>query len=193
MNDSIIDSFFHYSSKIIIVIPILLVIIAVVIKGGQNKENNSLNYIAPTVTVSPTGKLKELDPVESTIAAKLTLKGTFSCFWQDRDKTIQLVVDNGQVFGQYKDRAIDQKGILQKDCLYSWDKDLKGIKMCNLGIFISLIENNKLSELIKNPMVLSFIKGRETEIIKLLNLCQPNNKPDQGVFRLPVNIKFEAK
>lgn len=197
MNESFLEMFFRYTSKIIIIIPVFIIVAAVIIKGVQ-KNDNIIN-IQPTPKVNIASAKTEKSSMtsllkESTIAAKLKIKGTFVCDINDTDKKIHLLVDNKQAYVEYISSTINMIGLLNKDCFYSWDKKtLKGNKTCNLGVIISMIENSPIIDLLNNPIVSSAIKGREEEVLKLITFCKDSPKPNQSVFYIPTNVVFKEK
>ena len=196
MNESFFEMFFRYMSKLIIIIPIMIVIVAVIIKGTHKNENNNTQSI-PTETITPAKeeKLSTLSQLkESTIASKLKLKGTFVCDLDNSDKKVHLLVDNKQAYVEYKNSTIDMIGLLNKDCIYNWDKKTyKGVKTCGLGLIINMIENDSIIDLFNNPLVSSFVKGKEVELINLTSSCKETTKPNQSIFIIPTNVVFEEK
>lgn len=199
MNSTILDTFFHYASKAIIAIPIAILIIAVVMKGSQNKTDMiTIPSITPspiyTITQTPSKPNLLLKLKESTIAAQLTLKDNFHCILNENNSKIQFSVLNKQVYVDYKSSKINQSGVFQKDCFYSWDNmTKKGVKICNLGSIVMFIENTPFSNLFSNQIVAPFIKGREGEVLKVVETCRKTNAGNQSLFYVPTNITFSDK
>lgn len=195
MNNTL-DNLFHYISKGIVFVPIVIILIAVIIKGTSTNKTQPAIILSPTPTViqaTPTpgiwDKIKE-----STIAASFNLTGSFTCKIKNEVKETELKISNKQAYVSYVKGQENKKGLLQGDCVYSWDGiTYKGEKMCGITPYLSIIESMSLQSILSNPLLSNVINGKEKDIAELLNSCLKKPIINQNVFYVPTNVMFSSK
>jgi len=195
MNDSSVETFFHYFSKIVIIIPIIIIIVGLIFKYNHQEETiKKKNIITPTAIIK--------QPI-ATSSAQFNFQGPLICNFSSPTATISGYIKEKKISAVIVSKKKITNFIYRDDCLYIWDKgSYLGQKVCGLTSYFSIFDifsklnilgsNNLISFL--SPLVKDFdIALDETEIKNIFNYCKQKEINDLTVFNIPQMILFKKE
>jgi hypothetical protein len=199
MNETPVETLFHYLSKAVIIIPISIIIAVIIVKYVPDhtpKPQVNGYSIIPTATKAPS-------PSPS---IRIDLKGPLLCDIQDTSASISAQIKDTQVKAQIISGKTTTYYVLKNDCLYQWEKLKRtGNKVCNLGPAISMVNmvgsyalsDNSLSNsaIAKSAESFTSLSTSSASLLSLQNFkkivqsCK-KGEIDDKIFTVPTNIVF---
>ena len=198
----------HNIAKATIVVPVIIILIAVVLRFASTSyqstvsDSTTISLSATLPTASPTSAPaynKSALPRASTV--KLNLKGPLACTYTDTDSDFKLFIQDRNVYAKFKSKEAINYVLVKGDCGYKWsDKEKEGIKMCNIGQYLSMVETFTSLPFFSPDLLLSFIpafQGVNPEqsgasnnaISQLMSNCMKQSV-NASLFDVPNTVQF---
>lgn len=202
----------HSVAKSTIIIPVVILLIAAVMRFSQaTYKLNTKGEIRPSVSAisSSPDVLDQSNNVSQDDMQALfpsqrsgkgfNLKGPYACSVTDAQKDMKLFIKDRSIYIRYKELDKINYILIKGDCAYKWsDQDKQGIKVCDIGQYLSLVDSLSKIPFFSTDILFSMIselKNSSTtevkteDIKKLVNSCEETDI-DNDLFVVPVNVTF---
>ncbi len=194
----------HPLIKCAIAVPITILILALFIqtssidRGASNIQsmtipnNDAREYSAQVAAPSLT------DSFLSGAGDRFDLNKPQVCSYTGDGITVEAQIKDKHIFAKVNQNNEVSSFLIAEDCLYQWaDKEVNGIKMCNIGQYISMFE--MFSSFGSASSLVSFIPGLDSSLPVSPNVLSSISDSckssiiDEKLFEVPNSISFQEK
>lgn len=184
-------------SKATIIIPLVVLMLGTATAFKNKVESQKVLSSRQEQTQVPTST--QTLTQNSSPNIKLDLKGPLVCAYKSSTVAINVVVKDKNVLLKKTEKNISSNYLLKGDCLYSWESNFSGTKICGLSQYISTFEALSKMGIMNLETALSSLSqfegaknigSQEANIKETLKTCRKEEMKD-SVFDLPVKVLFK--
>lgn len=198
----------HSVAKATIIVPIVIILIAVFLRFSHftSQSNTSTRSVVISVTPHANTTLvedsqKELDLLLNSRSSSISvdLQGPLACTLTDIDQDVKLFIHAKNIYFKLKEKDSEQYFLVKDGCAYKWENGQKeGIKVCNIGQYLSLAESLSRLPFFSSDMIFSMLPQfadsmgvpiSDKNISRLIKSCQKQSI-EPMVFDIPSKIQF---
>jgi len=194
----------HPLIKFTIAIPIIILILAIFIQTSRTDRgtSNTQSITIPSKDAQEYGSQVNVELLTDSFLSGggdgFDLEKPQVCSYSDEDITVEAQIQNKHVFANINQNNQASSFLVSEDCIYQWaDGELTGIKMCNIGQYISMFE--MFSSFMSPSSLLSSIPGLDsslpisTDVLSGISDSCKSSIVDEKLFKVPTSITFQEK
>lgn len=194
----------HPLIKFTIAVPITILILALFIqtsrtdRGASNMQSMTIPNNDAREYGAQVGAESLTDSFLSGEGDGFDLNKPQVCSYTGDDITVEAQIKDKHIFAKVNQNNKMSSILITEDCLYKWaDKEASGIKMCNIGQYISMFE--LFSSFGSAGSLISSIPGLDSslpvspDVLSGISDSCKSSIVDEKLFEVPNSISFQDK
>ena len=194
----------HPLIKFTIAIPIIILILAIFIQTSRTDRgtSNTQSITIPSKDAQEYGSQVNVELLTDSFLSGggdgFDLNKPQVCSYTGDDISVEAQIKDKQIFAKVNQDDEVSSFLVSEDCIYQWaDGESIGIKMCNIGQYISMFE--MFSSFMSPSSLLSSVPGLDsslrvsTDVLSGITDSCKSSIVDEKLFEVPHSIFFQDK